>query len=82
MISDVANITDITDIFPLFNNLCSSERESAFAVTRIISLSAFLDLKKITFYKRDELRTEPSSRIPGPISTVCCGRCKGEGRGT
>jgi len=65
MISDVRNITDI---FPLFCNLFSLERESVFAVTRIISLSAFLDLKKITFYRRYELRTEPSSRLSGPIS--------------
>jgi len=53
---------NITDIFPLFSNLFSLERESAFAITTITFFSAFLDLNKITFYRREELRTEPSSR--------------------
>jgi hypothetical protein len=58
MISDVGNITDI---FPLFSNLFSLERESAFAVASIMSLSAFRELNKITFYRQDELRTEQNS---------------------
>jgi hypothetical protein len=78
MLSDVGNISDI---FPLYSNLFSLGRESTFAVTRIISLSAFLDLKKITFYERDELMTEPISKLSAPISAVCCERCGGGGSG-
>jgi hypothetical protein len=43
LLSDVGNITDI---FPFFSNLFLLDRESTFVVTGIISLSAFLDLKK------------------------------------
>ena len=72
---------NVTDIFPLFSNLFPLESESAFAVTNIVSLFAFLEVNKITFYRRDGVRPEPSSRLSGPIRAVCYG-WGGQGSGT